>query len=102
METTLPENEEEITVAQFERWLRTSRPGSQFVYHRGNLMIDREDVQLVPGLGQYVHVYHEPVNYIGKIAWWAYEKGMVLLAQRKLPAGRFEYIAFKREQQRRR
>lgn len=101
MEKIIPQNEDEITVAAFERWLKVSRPGEQFVYHRGHLASDREEVQLLPSFGTYVHVYFEPMHTLGTTAWIAYERGQVALAQKKLPGKRgFEYIAFKRRTRR--
>lgn len=101
METIVPSKEEEITVAAFERWLTIGRPGTKFTYHRGNLASDREDVTMLPGMGQFAHVFYEPFHTLGKMAWHYYQRGLVELAQKKLPNGRgFEYIAFKRKQRR--
>lgn len=101
METTLSHNDDEITVAQFERWFEKSRPGSSFVYHRGNLMIDREDIRVIPALGKVARVVHEPVNTLGELAWAWYERGYVELVQWKQPGSTtFQYIAFKRKTRR--
>lgn len=101
MELRISDKDEEITVPAFERWLATSRPRDRFVYHRGFLAADREEVTLLPQLGKYVHVFHEPMHSLGQIAWHAYERGLVTLVQKKLPNGRgFEYIAFKRSSRR--
>lgn len=98
MENTLPHNEEEISTASFERWLKVSRPGDMFVYHVGRLAIDREDITLVPGLGQYAHVIYEPYNSNAELAWHAYQHGQVELTQKKLSARRgYEYRATKRK-----
>lgn len=101
MENTLPHNEDEISTASFELWLKKSRPGDKFIYHVGRLAIDREDIQLVPGMG-YAHVFYEPYHGTGTMAWYAYRQGQVELVQRKLPGNRgYEYIAFKRKGARR-
>lgn len=89
------ETEEEITLAAFARWVDVSRPGESFTYHVGNLMIDREKIVQLPNYGM-TRVYIQPYHTIGEYAWWAYERGKVELVQRKLPDGRFEYIAQKK------
>lgn len=97
MENTIPHNEEDITTAAFERWIKMSRPGEVFVYHIGRLSNDREDIMLVPGLGQYAHVLYEPYHTNGLTAWHAYTTGQVELTQKRLPNNRgFEYRATKR------
>lgn len=99
MENTIPENESEITLAAFQRWVQSSRPGQSFVYHIGHLMVEREKIAQIPGVG-IARVFIEPYNGIGEYAWWAYERGLVELVQRKRPDGRFEYIAQKRRKRR--
>lgn len=94
--------DEEITVPSFERWLKTARPGAKFVYHRGWLALDREEIRLLPSQGAFVHVYIEPAHELGLIAWHAHEHGVAELVQKRLPDNRgFEYIAFKRTAKRR-
>src|SRR5882672_7241714 len=103
MEMSLPHLDEEITVAGFERWLRTARQGERFIYHRGFLAADREKITVLPNIGSYVHVYYEPFDSLGKTAWHAYEHGVVELVQNKLPGAQgYEYIAFKRATAKRR
>lgn len=100
MEGTITQENEEITVAAFERWLEKSRGGSHFIYHRGRLAIDREETQVIPAFEKPVHVYIEPYDMLGKMAWYAYERGFVDLLQRRRPYG-YDYIAFKRRERRR-
>lgn len=102
MELTIADNDDEITIASFERWLKSSRPKSKFVYHRGYLAGDREEIRLLPAQGAFVHIYFEPAHELGLIAWHAYEQGVVELVQKKLPENRgYEYTAFKRSVKRR-
>lgn len=102
MAITITQNEEDISLASFEHWLDKSRPGDRIVYHIGRLAMDREDVQLVPGVGQYAHIFYEPYHSIGNAAWHAYERGLVELVQRKLRFNRgYEYVAIKRKRQNR-
>lgn len=94
---TIAYPDDEVTVAAFERWLGNSRSGSKFVYHTGNLAADRESVALVPQYSGYVHVIHEPFHSLGELAWLAYERRVVTLAQRRVSPTTFDYIAFKRK-----
>ena len=102
MENRVSDNDDEITVAAFERWLAIGRPGTKFVYHRGHLATDREEVIMLPALGSFVHVFHEPYHTLAKTAWHHYVRGDVVLVQKKLAGDRgFEYLAIKRRQRRR-
>lgn len=99
MENNLLHESEEITVAAFERWLDKSRGGSHFIYHKGRLAIDREETQVIPAFETPVHIFIEPFDVLGKMAWHAYERGIVDLIQRKRPYG-YDYIALKRRERR--
>lgn len=101
MENRVSDKDDEITVASFERWLEIGRPGTKFVYHRGRLAGDREEVTMLPAFGQFVHVYHEPYHTLGQMAWHHYQRGNVVLVQKKLANGRgFEYTAVKTKRRR--
>lgn len=96
MDNTLSELDDEITVAAFELWLKHARPGQQFEYHRGSLVNDREKVVSLPNHGIVAHVFYEPTHSVALAAWRAYEKGQVVLAQKKIGHERYKYFAFKR------
>lgn len=101
MNGRVSEKEYEVTVPAFERWLKYGAERSKFVYHRGNLAVDREEVSIIPALSNRpAHVFIEPFNTLGQMAWYAYLKGEVVLGQKKLDDGRFDYIAFKRKHRR--
>ncbi len=85
----------EISGFEFALWLRHSRPNSQTVYHRGNLVRDHAGKLLYEGetVQQVPTVYSEAVDYVASAAWRAMEKHYVLLTQRKAEEASFEYLA---------
>ena len=85
---------EKMTVDKFEEWLQKGRPGSRFEYHRGDLSVERESVTVLNG--RTMHVFIEPLDTIGKMAWQAYRKGKVLLVQKREDWGDYRYFAVKR------
>ena len=95
MSVSIAEENEEITLAAFQRWVETARGGDKMTYYVGNLMVDREKIVQLPSYGM-ARVFIEPAHGLGQYAWWAYERGLVELVQRKRADGRFDYIAFKR------
>ena len=95
MEITKPDDTLDVTIAHFELWLKTSRPGDKFEYHRGFLANDRETVTLMPQ-GYYAHVFHEPMHDIGLMAYSAYARGQVELVQKRIGRERYKYFAIKR------
>ena len=76
----------------FDRWLFNSWPGDEHVYHTGFLFTDR---WLVHGL-----VPRQPLHDNAKSALQACEDGLVLLVQRRLDAGLYDYIAVRRRERR--
>lgn len=100
MENSIPEKEDDITLAAFQRWVEVSRPKDKMVYHVGMLVVDREKIVQLPSYG-IARVFIEPYHGIGVYAWWAYERGLVDLVQRRLADGRYEYIAIKRRRKQR-
>lgn len=64
-------------------------PGESIVYHRGYIAYDRgEPTKKLPRTPEQV-----AVNETAKVAWSLYERGRVLLTQRRLGANDYEYIA---------
>lgn len=100
MKETIPQADEEVTAATFEAWLDHARPGDRYEYHRGFLMLDREHVLNVPSIGQFAHVYVEPIHDLASAVWGAYKRGKVLLAQQKVGPSTYRYLAYKRTNQR--
>lgn len=96
METNKPDDTLDVTIAHFELWLKSARPGDRFEYHRGFLAYDRETVTMMPQ-GYYAHVFHEPMHDLGLTAYGAYERGQVELVQKKLGRERYSYFAIKRK-----
>lgn len=106
-----------ITARTFRFWLMSSRPGEEFVYHVGNLMVDRERVILtgthrdVDPVGRKKDAARRDdaddpefetrpiaaVDAVARAVWAAYRRGEVTLKQRRLGPGYFAYIA-RREQ----
>lgn len=95
MEKLAPDDTIDVTIAHFELWLKTARPGDKFEYHRGFLAYDRETVTMMPQ-GYYAHVFHEPMHDVGLAAYGAYERGQVELVQKKIGRERYRYFAIKR------
>ena len=75
---------------EFEKWLNTARIGDQCTYHTGaNLLVS---VQMKnPETGEMESVMAKSGASI--IAWEAYEKGLVHLAQRRVGPNKFDWIA---------
>lgn len=64
------------------RWIKGAPKGQVLIYHRGLLMADRQSASAP-------HNY----NLIAKIIWQAYERGQVLLVQRKEGNAAYVYLA---------
>lgn len=80
-----------LTEAQFCAWIGQSAPGTAVPYHCGFLAIDTVRVSsdlLEPDRKELVRV--------GRRAWWAAEKNLVHLVQRRLGPDRFVYLAITR------
>ena len=84
-----------ISEADFTAWVEKARPGAQVVYHEGYLGADR-----FPGPTHFaVHQRHELCR-VADLALALAEKGLLLLAQRRLDADRVAYLAIKAAQPR--
>jgi len=86
-------------------WLSKARPGEKLIYHIGNLMADRATLITEYRRGSAVvrTVNLEPLNTVATEVWRAYERGLVILSQKKLAPNLFQYEArlSQREAQRR-
>ena len=71
-----------MTIAEFEAHLKAAPCGAWITYHLGHLWWDRDNDRELAALGDSVFT--------------AYQSKAVLLVQRRLGPGRFEYIAVKR------
>ncbi len=76
-------------VASFDYWLGRARPGEKVVYYDGFLMMDREKFLKSGGSAE---GFPDTIR-TGIMAWKAYERGMVMLFQRKRDYFEYEYIA---------
>lgn len=90
-------------VEQFLWWLTMKGGKPSYIYHVGFLPLNRThtfyDLKLVRGIPTEVPTFSIP-NEIGELAavvWDQYKRGRVLLTQRKLGLGKYEYIATKRK-----
>lgn len=73
----------------FMTWLKTAKHRDRYIYHTGFLMRDR--LQLSP----YGYV-PTPIHHVANTVWFAYEKGLVFLFQRRRGPMDYEYIASRR------
>lgn len=65
----------------FEHWLTGAPAGQSWCYHQGYLAVDREQFG------------GSEVAALAQRAWRASEEGFVLLTQRRLGEGSYEYLA---------
>jgi hypothetical protein len=80
-----------LTEAQFCAWIGQSVPGAVIEYHRGFLAIDT-----VRASSDLVEPDRKELVRVGRRAWWAAEKNLVHLVQRRLGPDRFAYLAIAR------
>lgn len=73
-------------MSQFTHWVKTAKPGAQYIYYTGHLARDT-------GPGGYAGWAAPTANE----AWQAYEDLKVHLVQRKLKPGIYQYIAIRAE-----
>lgn len=70
----------------FEATLRKLQCGDRIVYHTGDLMADRGEIN---------NASTGRIRAVARAAWRAYEAGLVTLVQKRLGYGEFEYTAVK-------
>lgn len=80
-----------LSEAQFCAWVGQSAPGAVIEYHRGFLAIDT-----VRASSDLVEPVRKELVRIGRRVWWAAEKNLVHLVQRRLGPDRFSYLAIAR------
>ncbi len=80
-----------LTEAQFCAWVGQSVPGAVIEYHRGFLAIDT-----VRASSDLVEPVRKELVRIGRRVWWAAEKNLVHLVQRRLGPDCFSYLAIVR------
>jgi hypothetical protein len=73
-------------VSNLLSWVNTSPSGAKFTYHTGFLCKDRDPSN---------NKNWSQINQIANIAWTLYEKGTLVLTQRKLKVDQYQYIAIK-------
>lgn len=79
-----------VSEEAFTSWLATALPGESLVYHHGHLAADRD--RLTKALPEPLRL---ELIRIAERAWTWAEKGLVVLVQRRLGAGRIAYVAIK-------
>jgi hypothetical protein len=75
----------------FAGWVGAAAPGDRLEYHRGFLAVD-----VVPLVSKLPEAERMALKRLGARAWWAAEAGLVHLAQKRLGADLFAYIAIAR------
>ena len=83
-------------VASFQEflWSKSPQPTRYFVYHRGQLMVDRARYIMLDNTP--FSMVNEPVNTLANMAWGAYQNGVALLAQKRLGRNMYEYRAYRK------
>lgn len=88
------------TKAELENWLVESQPGDRCIYHRGHLAADKaknENLASIAALALSAAGYAWGQNNEGQFtALYQRKRDRVHLAQRRLDAKRFEYLAVKK------
>lgn len=78
----------------FYKWLRQARPGDVCIYHTGLLMFDRYEPQWDSGgAGRPSFALRRNVEDMRLAVLTAARLGDVLLTQRRLSPGHYEYLA---------
>ena len=81
-------------ITQFDRWFRSAKAGSAFIYHEGYLPVDKAHSVFMHGSW-----WQQPrgeVDVIAATAWLEYLNGKLELVQRRVAPQHFQYIAVKR------
>lgn len=81
-----------LSEAHFCAWLGQAQPGEHTEYHRGFLAIDT-----VRASSNLIENDRKELVRVGRRAWWAAEKNLVHLVQRRLGPDRFSYLAIARQ-----
>lgn len=80
-----------LSEAEFCAWLGQAVPGERVEYYRGFLAVDTtRDSSMLPEPDR------KELVRLGRRAWWAYEKNLVHLVQRRQGHGCFSYLAIAR------
>jgi hypothetical protein len=79
-----------ISEADFAAWVEKAKPGARIVYHEGYLGADR-----FPGPTHFAAHQRRELGRVADLALALAEKGLLLLAQRRIDADRVAYLAIK-------
>lgn len=85
---------ENIDADKFHDWLDRAKPGAKLLYHRGELAYQREGIVTINH--RLHHVYNEPLHSLAEAVWRAYRRNRVVLTQKRVDYGQFDYYATKR------
>ena len=78
---------EHLTVTEFQEWLAAAQPGERIAYAKGALAAS------IHAAWEAEHPDAQKLSTLQETTWHAGAKGQVFLAQRRLKAGAFEYLA---------
>lgn len=81
-----------LSESQLCAWIGQSAPGAIVEYHRGFLAIDT-----MRASSDLTEADRKELVRVGRRAWWAAEKNLVHLVQRRLGPDRFSYLAIARQ-----
>jgi hypothetical protein len=99
--------------AMFKAWVRTAKTGETYIYYSGHLAEARMELTTIPNpkaktldlppgversydWSKHSYLYfarREPLDSYARTVWEAYERGDVLLTQKRRPDGTFDYRA---------
>lgn len=91
----LPAIRQPITEIELCIWIGNAAPGDILEYHRGFLALDT----IPPGAGGAGPGRRE-LAHVARRAWWAAERGLIDLVQRRHGANDFSYLAVARSKPR--
>lgn len=75
----------------FKSWLKDGKPGEAFVYHEGDLAVERFNTRRMKD-GR-IFTVTTRVAEVADAAWQAYEDDLVILVQKRLDVHRYQYLA---------
>ncbi|MER9005658.1 hypothetical protein NKI15_18690 [Mesorhizobium sp. M0862] len=84
-----------LSEAEFCSWLSVAAPGNVIEYHRGFLVLDAAQ----PCREKLALKRQQELIQLRRRAYWAAERELVHLVQRRLAPCRFSYLAIKRSSQ---
>lgn len=84
-----------LSVIELEQWLADPASEKAIIYHVGHLARDRLQHMMVDG--KLYEATHEPLHSIAALLYEWSEEGKVLLYQKRVDVGAWEYWAMRRK-----